>query len=127
MARISAFIALACALVGVGASPTLDARGALEVFDPPILIPNATTVWTAGQTHNVTWDTSSLPPMTPNAGTIVLRTPTAGIGTLATGFLLTAGIQSITLPENLTTENDYFLVLFGDSGNTSPEFTILAA
>ncbi|KAF8592122.1 hypothetical protein K439DRAFT_386795 [Ramaria rubella] len=130
MARITVFIALACALVGVGASPTLDARGALDIFDPPILIPNATTVWTAGQSHNVTWDASNPPKSISNRALIELRTSFVNefnAITLAADFSLLAGIQLITLPGNLSTRNDYVIDLFGDSGNISPEFTILAA
>lgn len=30
----------------------------------------------------------------------------------------------VSIPSNLTTRNDYIIILFGDSGNISPDFTI---
>lgn len=42
---------------------------------------------------------------------------------LATGFPITMGRAEITVP-SVTTRNSYILVLFGDSGNASPRFTI---
>ncbi|KAF8586113.1 hypothetical protein K439DRAFT_985190 [Ramaria rubella] len=130
MTRFAAFFALTFALAGVGAIPTLNARKALDVFDPPILYPNAATVWFAGQSHNVTWDASNPPKTISNGALIQLRIADSVIQfvpvTLASGFSLLAGRQVITLPGNLTSRDDYEIVLFGDSGNVSPAFTILA-
>ncbi|KAF8591332.1 hypothetical protein K439DRAFT_1627051, partial [Ramaria rubella] len=129
MTRFAAFFALAFALAGVRAAPTLDARKALDVFDPPILYPNAATVWFAGQSHNVTWDTSGLPSTLPNGSMIQLRIARSSTifvpVTLASNFSLVDGREPITLPENLMPRDDYEIVLFGDSGNVSPAFTIL--
>ena len=44
---------------------------------------------------------------------------------LATNFLLTNGEQRITVP-HVPTKHSYIIVLYGDSGNRSPEFTIEA-
>lgn len=46
---------------------------------------------------------------------------------LADKFRLNSGSQRITLPKDLETRSTYIVVLFGDSGNASPEFTIKAA
>ncbi|PPR07270.1 hypothetical protein CVT26_012430 [Gymnopilus dilepis] len=43
---------------------------------------------------------------------------------LATGFPLTTGSVKVVLPKNVTARDDYFVVLFGDSGNKSPKFKI---
>lgn len=47
--------------------------------------------------------------------------------TLADGFPLTAGSVSFTLPSDLAARDDYIVVLFGDSGNASPHFSISPA
>lgn len=46
---------------------------------------------------------------------------------LADKFPLTAGAVSFNLPKNLAARDDYIVVLFGDSGNASPHFSIKAA
>ncbi|KAG2183236.1 hypothetical protein INT43_006240 [Umbelopsis isabellina] len=45
--------------------------------------------------------------------------------TLANNFKLVSGSHNITLPSDLSTKHSYIIVLFGDSGNASPEFTIV--
>ncbi|KJA24372.1 hypothetical protein HYPSUDRAFT_200596 [Hypholoma sublateritium FD-334 SS-4] len=47
----------------------------------------------------------------------------AGHNPLASGFNLTDGSVQITVP-NVPPRDDYLIVLFGDSGNTSPAFSI---
>ncbi|KAL1939163.1 hypothetical protein VTO73DRAFT_10204 [Trametes versicolor] len=115
-----------------------------DVFVPPVLYPHAGTVWTKGQRHNVTWDTSSAPVnITNKIGTILLRkgdlaTPLV----LASGFDILLGRIEVTVPWVIP-DSDYSVVralllplslvfvwsltsrtVFGDSGNFSPEFTI---
>lgn len=100
-----------------------------EVFDPPVLVPNANTVWQAGTVQTVVWNTSTLPEGISNLGEITLRIQNNGTfgSVIANGFPLLAGSQAVLLPADLETRDDYFIILFGDSGNTSPDFTILAA
>jgi len=43
---------------------------------------------------------------------------------LATGFPLEAGSMNVIVPD-VQPGNNYIVVLFGDSGNASPEFTIV--
>ncbi|KAG2227981.1 hypothetical protein INT45_012005 [Circinella minor] len=43
---------------------------------------------------------------------------------LGSGFLLNSGSQSVRLPRNLKTRDSYIIVLMGNSGNASPQFTI---
>ncbi|KAF8961499.1 hypothetical protein BDZ97DRAFT_1905501 [Flammula alnicola] len=122
-----ASLLLVSALSSVGASPitTLESR---DVFVPPVTYPHAGTVWTVGQHHNVTWDTSGAPVnITNKIGQIMLRkgdltTPLI----LAANFDILLGRTTVTVPWVLD-GNDYQVVLFGDSGNFSPEFTITGA
>jgi len=114
---------LAAALSSAVASPvTLENR---DVFTPPVLYPHAGTVWTIGQHHNVTWDTSNHPVnITNKVGLILLRK--ADIATpviLANNFDILLGRITVTVPW-VVDGDDYQLVLFGDSGNFSHNFTI---
>ncbi|KZV71615.1 hypothetical protein PENSPDRAFT_577463 [Peniophora sp. CONT] len=109
------------------AAPAPIQHAARDVWDPTILIPNATTVWEAGSTVNVTWATDDAPTNISNGAAIFLRDNTTLYEpALAEGFDLRSGSQEITLPANLTADSDFRIVLFGDSGNWSPEFTIVA-
>ncbi|KAF8171984.1 hypothetical protein K438DRAFT_186601 [Mycena galopus ATCC 62051] len=84
-------------------------------------------VWTAGQTETVTWNASGIPAgvtgmiqlgyLDPNSAGEHLST------ILASGFNLTDEKANIVVP-SVVTRTTYILVLFGDSGNISPEFTI---
>ncbi|KAI0647624.1 hypothetical protein C8Q79DRAFT_960456 [Trametes meyenii] len=96
-----------------------------DVYVPPVLYPHAGTVWYKGQTHNVTWDVSNPPKQITNKiGRIMLRkgdvsTPLI----LAKGFDILKGHIEVTVPW-VEEGTDYSVVLFGDSGNFSPKFTI---
>ncbi|KAI0771084.1 hypothetical protein BD413DRAFT_434197, partial [Trametes elegans] len=96
-----------------------------DVFVPPVLYPHAGTVWNKGERHNVTWDTSHAPVnITNRRGRILLRkddltTPLV----LAADFDILKGRTEVTVPWVIP-GSDYSLVLFGDSGNFSPQFTI---
>ncbi|KAI0084815.1 hypothetical protein BDY19DRAFT_997378 [Irpex rosettiformis] len=103
-----------------------------DVVAPKMTSPTASTIWQAGQTYQVTWDTSGLPPpanITNKIGQVILgqfdangdehlqfNTP------LAKDFPITSGSVDLVAP-NVPT-GKYFLVLFGDSGNNGPTFTI---
>ncbi|KAI0371383.1 hypothetical protein BV20DRAFT_965600 [Pilatotrama ljubarskyi] len=96
-----------------------------DVYAPPILYPHAGTVWYKHQTHNVTWDVSDPPVnITNKFGRIMLRK--GGIATpliLADGFDILLGRIEVQVPWVID-GSDYELVLFGDSGNWSQDFTI---
>ncbi|PWN53028.1 hypothetical protein IE53DRAFT_366701 [Violaceomyces palustris] len=103
------------------------------VYNPRITYPTSETVWTAGSMAKVTWDASDLPKELSNSkGQLKLGyTPANGDGGenlsegyLAKDFPLSDGKVSFTVPGNTKTRNDYIVVLFGDSGNASPKFTI---
>jgi len=96
----------------------------LDVFVPPILSPNAATVWTAGAVETVTWDASGAPADISNGAAVVLRKDNTNLATLASGFDLRSGSVDVTVPSDVAPGNDYQIILFGDSGNLSQDFTI---
>ncbi|KAI0034035.1 hypothetical protein K488DRAFT_11326, partial [Vararia minispora EC-137] len=98
-----------------------------DIFSPPILSPNATTVWTVGAVETVTWDTSNAPPVISNRAGVILRRDNVNLATLASGFDLRAGSVDVTVPTGIEAATDYQIILLGDSGNLSPDFTIVAA
>ncbi|KAG6377238.1 hypothetical protein JVT61DRAFT_1292 [Boletus reticuloceps] len=102
-----------------------------DVVDPPITSPTASTIWHVGQTQTVTWNSTGLPVnqtnpigmlvlgyLFNNSEHLMLNSP------LATNLNYSVGQAQITVP-NVPTRSDYIIVLFGDSGNASPEFTII--
>ncbi|KAH9942898.1 hypothetical protein B0H21DRAFT_749420 [Amylocystis lapponica] len=100
-----------------------------DVFVPPITSPTNETVWVVGQQYNVTWNTSNAPvDITNKMGRVVLATNYLQDyeNPLASNFSILDGWVTVTAP-NVTTGNDYTIVLFGDSGNYSPNFTITDA
>ncbi|KAJ7134795.1 hypothetical protein C8R44DRAFT_697636 [Mycena epipterygia] len=100
----------------------LDPR---TVFAPPILSPTAKSVWTVGAVETVTWNASGIPAGVTGMiklGFLTSESENLSV-TLASGFNLTDEKVNITVPAVVTRTN-YIIVLFGDSGNASPEFTI---
>ncbi|KAJ7140447.1 hypothetical protein C8R46DRAFT_1046947 [Mycena filopes] len=96
----------------------------LEVFSPRVTFPTAGTVLVSNATTTITWDTTNAPVVISNEGLLMLR---KGVLTapfiLAEGFDLRTGSLTIKVP-NVLAASDYEFVLFGDSGNFSPTFTI---
>ncbi|KAF8119176.1 hypothetical protein EV363DRAFT_1529674 [Boletus edulis] len=97
-----------------------------DVWVPQIICPNASTVWTAAENYTVVWDISSKPAQVTNPkGMVYLRINGATQSTpLAQGFPLDAGHVNVTVPADTQPSDQWILVLFGDSGNWSPTFTI---
>ncbi|OJT03530.1 hypothetical protein TRAPUB_5809 [Trametes pubescens] len=118
VALFSIFFQLAAAMPVT----TLEKR---DVYTPPVLYPHTGTVWYKGQTHNVTWDVSDPPVnITNKVGTIMLRKGNLGTPLiLAKGFDILLGRIEVAVPWVIE-DDDYSVVLFGDSGNWSEEFTI---
>ncbi|KAH9841493.1 uncharacterized protein C8Q71DRAFT_853875 [Rhodofomes roseus] len=98
-----------------------------DVWDPRIITPNAETIWLTGQTYNVTWETDDAPVnITNKIGRVVLgKDGIQNQAVLASNFSITLGSIEITVPDDLEPGFDYNIVLFGDSGNSSPQFAIL--
>ncbi|KZP20300.1 hypothetical protein FIBSPDRAFT_861820 [Athelia psychrophila] len=119
------FFALCSALSLTSAAPmSLDQR---DVWSPPITYPHTGTVWKVGAKYNVTWDTSNAPKQITNKiGSIYLRDGEKWLPTVvASGFSILDGRKEITVP-SVKPGSSYTLVLMGDSGNISEEFTIEA-
>ncbi|KAH9955135.1 hypothetical protein BC827DRAFT_1238381 [Russula dissimulans] len=99
------------------------------VIDPSITSPSADTVWTPGNEELVTWDPSMVPATGNYTGTLLLGNPNANgenldlNNPLADGFSLRDGSVRVICPK-VPPGNTYIVVLFGDSGNASPRFTI---
>ncbi|KAJ7022313.1 hypothetical protein C8F04DRAFT_971674 [Mycena alexandri] len=115
---ISSLVPLAlAAMVFAGPTP-------LDVFSPPITFPTAGTVLVSKTQTTITWDATGAPVNISNKALLMLR---KGDRTapfiLAEGFDLRTGSLDITVP-NVLADTDYEFVLFGDSGNFSPTFTI---
>jgi len=113
------FASMMALLLSAAGAPTKR-----DVFVPPILYPHAGTVWSSFQFHNVTWDTTGAPKTISNEAMLLLAK--GGLEApfiLAKGFDLRLGRLQIQVPYVLAGTN-YQLVLFGDSGNLSPVFTI---
>ncbi|KAH7097563.1 hypothetical protein BKA62DRAFT_423491 [Auriculariales sp. MPI-PUGE-AT-0066] len=101
----------------------IDSR---DVWDPTIKVPNHKTVWHRGHTVTVKWETKDAPKNISNGSAIYLRKgdKTLVDHPLAKGFDLRKGSKSIKIPKSIKPGKDYRIVLFGDSGNWSVEFTI---
>ncbi|KAG2074617.1 hypothetical protein BDR04DRAFT_1007404 [Suillus decipiens] len=99
-----------------------------DIWTPKITSPTSASTWTVGGTFLVTWDTSSKPPRVSNPiGEIYLHQEDwTGKNPIASGFELSSGQTEVTVPDD-TIPGEYMIVLFGDSGNDSEEFPIVAA
>ncbi|KIK67385.1 hypothetical protein GYMLUDRAFT_37498 [Collybiopsis luxurians FD-317 M1] len=97
-----------------------------DVFVPQILSPKGGESWVVGQTQSIIWNVSSPPAQITNpVGQILLRKggSTQNV-TLAGNFSILAGNVSFIVP-CVTPDDDYSIILFGDSGNLSPVFSIV--
>jgi len=110
--------------LAVFAAP-LASRDVTDVFVPQILYPTKGTVWIVGERQHVTWNVSNPPAeITNKIGEIHLRQNGAtSQSTLASNFNILLGKIEVTVPQ-VENGDDYQIVLFGDSGNFSPKFTI---
>ncbi|KAI0040420.1 hypothetical protein FA95DRAFT_1451833, partial [Auriscalpium vulgare] len=99
---------------------------------PAVTAPAAGAVWPALSHQLVEWDTAHIPADgRNNTGLVLLGHGVPGSDSenldidhpLASGFKITAGKVAVVAP-NVTAGTAYFVVLFGDSGNRSPAFSI---
>ncbi|EAU85842.2 hypothetical protein CC1G_05059 [Coprinopsis cinerea okayama7 len=104
-----------------------------DVYSPRITHPTSGSVWKAGRNATVTWDLSDMPRNVTNPyGTLILgyisdddqynehldlRHP------LALKFDIRHGNVTFRVPK-VSSRADYVVILFGDSGNRSPKFSI---
>ncbi|KAF8415459.1 hypothetical protein L210DRAFT_3431465 [Boletus edulis BED1] len=119
--RVISFIGL----LALAASLPLSEREENTAWAPTINYPNKWTVWCVGASHHVYWDASNPPPQITNPhGSIYLVTNNMVDfdHPLAQGFLLTAGVATITVPS--VPPGWYQVDLDGDSGDWSAPFQI---
>ncbi|KZT23477.1 hypothetical protein NEOLEDRAFT_1069645 [Neolentinus lepideus HHB14362 ss-1] len=123
------FTALLVAASSVVAAPVQPVE--LIVFSPTITSPTQGAIWSANTTETVTWDTSNIPAEKQNSTGLLLlgylenNSENLDIAhPLAANFPINAGTVNFTVPSTLPQRDDYIVVLFGDSGNKSPSFTI---
>lgn len=116
---------LAAALTGI-----TGGTAHADVWVPPVTSPTASAVWEVGGSYQVTWDTSTKPAKVTNpTGKIYLGHVEKGGGVsqdanpLISGFQLSDGEVSVMVPDD-TVPGTYVVVLYGDSGNYSPQFSI---
>ncbi|KAJ7486045.1 hypothetical protein B0H11DRAFT_2186629 [Mycena galericulata] len=124
--------------IAVSTSSTPIGPQELIVVTPHITRPIANATWPAGSNQIVTWETEDIPPASMNdTAKIVLghrsTTPDKHGNSETSENLdwdhplvnctLGDGHANITVP-NVPSGTKYIVVLFGDSGNASPEFTI---
>ncbi|GJE89472.1 hypothetical protein PsYK624_055730 [Phanerochaete sordida] len=99
-----------------------------DVFVPKITNPHLGTILEVGQKYNVTWDTDNAPAQITNPlGQIIFAQDGRLVGLdhpLTANFSILKGWEEITVPF-VETDFDYAVVLIGDSGNFSPNFSIL--
>ncbi|KAF7371983.1 hypothetical protein MVEN_00056300 [Mycena venus] len=95
----------------------------LDVFAPLITAPTAGTVWESKTQQTITWCVAGAPPVISGAMLMLRKGNITAPFILAKNFDLRAGSLNITVPWVVSGDN-YRLVLFGDSGNFSPFFTI---
>ncbi|KAI0266998.1 hypothetical protein BC834DRAFT_823000 [Gloeopeniophorella convolvens] len=117
-------------MAAFGSAASVGVRASKDVIDPHITSPSAGSVWVVGTTQTVTWDTTGTSPSdTPGKIELGFIVPgqigeNLGIASpLATNIDLTTGSQQVTVPD-VPPGTTYIVVLFGDSGNASEEFTI---
>ncbi|CAO3681228.1 unnamed protein product [Umbelopsis ramanniana] len=103
------------------------------VYTPKVTSPNSTSVWQAGRRYAVTWDVNSAGVPIPDDEQAMLYLGYIEnndqynehlFWKLASGFKLNTGHQEVVIPRDVKTRNSYIMVLIGDSGNASPQFTI---
>lgn len=104
----------------------------LLAWSPTILSPIPLTSWPRGSTQTVTWATDNVPAEKMNSTGLLLlgylENDSENLDIkhpLAVDFPIISGEVAFTVPENATVRSNAIVVLFGDSGNASPEFCIV--
>ncbi|KAG6817801.1 hypothetical protein H0H87_003209 [Tephrocybe sp. NHM501043] len=124
MQLTSLFATVALSFVSIVSGAAVLPRSAKDVFVPTIYTPNADSVWVMGTNATVTWETSNAPVNISNGASVYLK----GYGTLVKGFSLRDGNVTVEVPLLLSTvfnkDEKHQIILFGDSGNESANFTI---
>ncbi|EKM51842.1 uncharacterized protein PHACADRAFT_31642 [Phanerochaete carnosa HHB-10118-sp] len=101
-----------------------------DLWIPPVIEPSADTVWVVGQFYNITWDNSDPPVnITDSLGHAYLVKDfllDPNQPQIASNFPLRQGWVTVQAPD-VAPADDYSILLFGDSSNFGPEFSIVSA
>ncbi|KAE9405687.1 hypothetical protein BT96DRAFT_915896 [Gymnopus androsaceus JB14] len=125
----SLFITLCFLIISIASLASSAPIAARDVFVPTITSPHANTVWQCGQRATVTWAKSNIPAseVTNPKGMVLLR-DLNGLEDvehpLASNFNTVNSTSVSFVVPNVPSGEGYEIVLFGDSGNFSPKFTI---
>ncbi|KAF9523900.1 hypothetical protein CPB83DRAFT_862108 [Crepidotus variabilis] len=121
------FSILAFCGILVNAAPVdLTAR---DVYAPPVLSPNSTSIWKVGSNQTVTWDASNPPKQitNPKAKIILVKNGILDFKhPLAENLDVLAGQARVKVPQTVAPGDDYQILLYGDSGNSGDVFSIIA-
>ncbi|KAF8073413.1 hypothetical protein FPV67DRAFT_744617 [Lyophyllum atratum] len=130
--RIAAVDALPLPYPSTSTDLRYPARVRRDVYNPAITYPTQGEVWTPGSQVTVTWDVSSIPAGRRNTKSmVVLGWMDSGDTNehldlnhpLAHDFPIGQACVTFVVP-NVPPRDNYIVVVFGDSGNHSPAFTI---
>ncbi|KAN0127606.1 hypothetical protein V8E53_014584 [Lactarius tabidus] len=132
MQFFAALLSTVALAVSTTATPLhVTERSELIVNAPRLTVPHGGDIWPIKSTQQVCWDISNPPPNTQNAtGVLYLGFLANGSENLdldhplKTGFLLSDGCTSVTVPEVPTGDN-YIVDLMGDSGDVTDAFSIV--
>ncbi|KAF8170093.1 hypothetical protein BJ912DRAFT_998335 [Pholiota molesta] len=118
-------------LAATAIAAPLNSPQELIVFNPPITSPKKSVTWAKGTRQVVKWSTQNIPVQRVNTtGVLLLGFMENGSENLdidhplASCFPINDGHVTVTIPSDVKSKDNYFIVLFGDSGNKSPIFTI---
>ncbi|KAH9890006.1 hypothetical protein C8Q73DRAFT_706302 [Cubamyces lactineus] len=106
-----------------------------SIFEPTILSPNGSSVWTVGSVQTVRWDNHGTGFATGKTGLVALAyfDPTATTGNwgndyrgqpLAEGFSIADQVVNIVVPD-VPTGNFYYILMLDAANGGSPLFTII--
>ncbi|KAI0667623.1 hypothetical protein C8Q78DRAFT_981399 [Trametes maxima] len=135
--KLTTVFSVLAAAVAVSAAPARTFSGPKVdvVFRPNLTAPQGGEVWAVGSTQTISWETDNIPEENKNQTGLILLGYIQGdsidehldvSNPLAVNFPITAGKAEVTVPD-VPERDDYVVVLFGDSGNASPKFTISKA
>ncbi|OAX38766.1 hypothetical protein K503DRAFT_800197 [Rhizopogon vinicolor AM-OR11-026] len=103
----------------------------LLAWSPTITCPAAGARWGRGSVQIVSWKTDNIPEEKQNSTGILMlgylenKSENLDIkNPLAFDFPISSGSVSFTVPQNTSARSNAIVVLIGDSGNASPQFTI---
>ncbi|KAL0574376.1 hypothetical protein V5O48_007577 [Marasmius crinis-equi] len=115
LSLLSLLVTAASVSAAPSQSPSVTKR---DVWSPPIISPDASTVWVTGGTFNVTWDNSNPPQrITPGNAIVLMNFNEAVFGSdgytetirALDSFSLLDGFAEVTVPAGIPADDQYFI------------------